>query len=804
MKVSARFLVGIIITIAILSLIGIGYIPAEAVDSPEYKLFLADGSLIQSGEGQAGCPFSSMAQKSREIKINDLLLAPGIVAPDDRLIMDLPGEFSYAATIDRVDVDVNGTLSLRGRIDGDEYGYILLSASAGKVLATIRNFSEGTKHIISYDSSSGSNHLHEIDPGETVHWIENSTTSLTPPGEERGQTFYSPQSLPEVEEDVVIDVMIVYTPAAKEYAAQTTGINSFVAQAMEHSQLALDNSETGIILRLVHSGEVEYTEFGDEEVSGIAMDLLRLMRTDDGYMDEVHVWRDEYGADLVNLFTLEHHSGGQAWILNDTSGRPAQAFSITRVQQASWTYTMAHEMAHNMGCHHSKYQTVQRGPGIFDYSAGWRWTGSDNEKYASVMAYSEGIYTIVPYFSNPDILFKNTPTGHHLHGDNARTLRQTKAVIAGYRDTIKLDSPVLNQATNDNTIYEDLIITFEDNQAWRDTIVSVFVNDMEIASDDYVIEAGKLTFHRGVFPQRGYYNIRVVAGGYIDSILSQFVKGPTDIISFSFAEETVPANINPVELTVDTEVAYGTDLTNLTADFTLLKDATARVGEVLQVSGETENDFSKPVTYTVIAEDGSSNDWVVSVELGSIPVKSIELNATEIELKAGEKFELEAIISPVNATDKSLSWTSGNEEVATVEPLIILNQVPDTYRKAGVVTPHNPGTTAITVRSEGSNVEGVCVVDVFFGYGILRGTDIDVVDAILLLRHIVGLDSLDRAQQKAASVSGSGIIRITDVILILQKVAGLITEFPVEIQNNQGITSEPFPLYGNIFLCSAQ
>jgi hypothetical protein len=52
----------------------------------------------------------------------------------------------------------------------------------------------------------------------------------------------------------------------------------------------------------------------------------------------------------------------------------------------------------------------------------------------------------------------------------------------------------------------------------------------------------------------------------------------------------------------------------LKASFTLSAGATAKVGSVIQTSGVTINDFTSPVTYTITAEDGVTNqDWVVTV-----------------------------------------------------------------------------------------------------------------------------------------------------------------------------------------------
>ncbi|NLH17252.1 MAG: hypothetical protein GX455_11790, partial [Phycisphaerae bacterium] len=247
-----------------------------------------------------------------------------------------------------------------------------------------------------------------------------------------------------------IDILVVYTPAARTWADNSGGgIANVISQAMEKGQLALDNSNTNLTIRLVHSAEINYTESGDS-----GTDLDRLTNSGDEYMDTVGTLRTQYKADLVCLFASVSDTGGIAWLLGRSGGDPSTGFSLVRVQQAASGYTQIHEMGHNMGCGHHKQQTTQPGPGLFDYSAGWRWTGTDSGRYCSVMTYSSGSYfadglnhTTVGYFSNPAISYKGLPTGHRDDGDNARTIREVKHAVAAYRSNkVPLTPSLINPA----------------------------------------------------------------------------------------------------------------------------------------------------------------------------------------------------------------------------------------------------------------------------------------------------------------------------------------------------------------------
>ncbi len=83
-----------------------------------------------------------------------------------------------------------------------------------------------------------------------------------------------------------------------------------------------------------------------------------------------------------------------------------------------------------------------------------------------------------------------------------------------------------------------------------------------------------------------------------------------------------------------------------------------------------------------------------------IKVSEITLNETSIILKEGQTRLLTAIVSPENAENKTLAWTSSNESVATVT-------------QDGLVTAVAQGYAIITVStSDGSDLVSICDVEV--------------------------------------------------------------------------------------------
>jgi hypothetical protein len=84
------------------------------------------------------------------------------------------------------------------------------------------------------------------------------------------------------------------------------------------------------------------------------------------------------------------------------------------------------------------------------------------------------------------------------------------------------------------------------------------------------------------------------------------------LTAFGFVSPAATGTLDESAHTVAVTVPYGTDPTGLVATFTATAP-TVMVGGSVQVSGVTANDFTSPVTYTVVAASGATQDYTVSV-----------------------------------------------------------------------------------------------------------------------------------------------------------------------------------------------
>ncbi len=376
----------------------------------------------------------------RHVRLNTTALlddqAQPVLRVDDVMIVNLFEDVADTVRIDKIMQHKPAVTTLRGRMDSSPMGTFLYTFENG-ILTGLHVVPEAKRQYrILYDQTAQLYSIKQMHP-EALDELPDGPVLLP-----REMPFHKPTSEVHPERDTalshqsranqVIDLLIVYTPAARQWADENAGgINTVIAQAMSLAQTALDNSQIAIQLNLVYTAEVAYNESGNS-----VTDLERLTYFDN-QMDIVHTWRDEYGADLVSIFTRCNDVGGIGWLLTTPSGDESHAFCLSRVQQVPWSYTMIHEIGHNLGAHHRKDQTVQPGPGLYPYSAGWRWIGQSGNRYASVMSYTESwdgepVFR-VGYFSSPLLIHDGVQAGDEVDADNTRGINQIAPVIANYR-----------------------------------------------------------------------------------------------------------------------------------------------------------------------------------------------------------------------------------------------------------------------------------------------------------------------------------------------------------------------------------
>ena len=104
-------------------------------------------------------------------------------------------------------------------------------------------------------------------------------------------------------------------------------------------------------------------------------------------------------------------------------------------------------------------------------------------------------------------------------------------------------------------------------------------------------------------------------------------------------------------------------------------------------------------TITVKTQDGNKTATCsVTVNSNTVSVTSVSLDKNSLTLDIGDNETLIATISPSNATNQNVSWTSSNTGVATVSN--------------GIVSAISAGTATISVKTQDGNKTATCLVTV--------------------------------------------------------------------------------------------
>ena len=182
--------------------------------------------------------------------------------------------------------------------------------------------------------------------------------------------------------------------------------------------------------------------------------------------------------------------------------------------------------------------------------------------------------------------------------------------------------------------------------------------------------------------------IEASADGKVDKCVVRVSKKHVPVESVTLSPATLELFEGDIsQLTV---AVLPSDATNKTVTWTSSDSSVASVydGAVTAV---------KQGSAEITAKAGDKQaKCAVSVKQKYIAVQSVTMNYSSIDLKVGDTKKLTATVSPSNATDKSISWSTSDSSVATVSE--------------GVVTAISEGTT--TVKASSGEKSATCTVTV--------------------------------------------------------------------------------------------
>lgn len=145
---------------------------------------------------------------------------------------------------------------------------------------------------------------------------------------------------------------------------------------------------------------------------------------------------------------------------------------------------------------------------------------------------------------------------------------------------------------------------------------------------------------------------------------------------------------------LDFKNAAGADITKLNNQITNTAWQSGTITATAPAGTVRINVWAYTLSGTLLVDN-----FCLSIGDGNIPVESVSVSPSSVTINKGSNTNLVANVLPVNATNKSVNWSSSNILVATVNNF-------------GQVTGLAAGTSTITAKTEDGNKTSTCVVTV--------------------------------------------------------------------------------------------
>jgi hypothetical protein len=399
---------------------GLGAQPQSGPRSPSATLFApaAPGAAAdRAPEARAAASSRPEPRRARTVTLN-LGALRDLPPGQARLHLNLFDDTVLTAMAETLETRGPASFTWHGRLVDGRTGQATFVSTDGAVAGTI--FTEDSVFEVNY-VGDGVHEVIELDP--MAFPTDDPPHDMTPPALDG---LAADGVVAAADSAAQIDVMVVWTPAARNAAGGFSGIQSLVDLAVANTNTAYANSGITTRLRLVYKGEVDYVE------SNIDTDLSRLTSTADGHMDVVHTLRNQYGADIVTLlgagYTSSSGACGVGWLMSSVgSWFASNAFNVVDRSCAGGNMTYAHEVGHNQGMHHDP---PNAGGAAYPYAYGYV---DPSCSFRTVLAY--GGCQRVMHFSSPLMLRNGLVTGTSTQ-DNARTLNNTAMTVANFRQAV--------------------------------------------------------------------------------------------------------------------------------------------------------------------------------------------------------------------------------------------------------------------------------------------------------------------------------------------------------------------------------
>lgn len=236
-------------------------------------------------------------------------------------------------------------------------------------------------------------------------------------------------------------------------------------------------------------------------------------------------------------------------------------------------------------------------------------------------------------------------------------------------------------------ITKRLVVVFKPADAANKS-VTWSSNNLSVATVD---QSGNVTT---LSPGSAVITARSVDGGYTDTATIEVVNAGNVIEekSISFSSNTYPIGVGST-------VTLNPIITPSNASFKAV-DFVSSDTKIATVDANGVVRGIAPGTATIVATTRRNGlKATATINVSYISASSVKLNTTSVSINLNDTYTLIATVSPENASDKTVTFTSQNTSVATVD-------------NNGIIRAVGKGTTTITVTPKGGGTASTCIVTV--------------------------------------------------------------------------------------------
>ena len=192
----------------------------------------------------------------------------------------------------------------------------------------------------------------------------------------------------------------------------------------------------------------------------------------------------------------------------------------------------------------------------------------------------------------------------------------------------------------------------------------------------------------------GGYPAHLHEGGVCPYTSVTVQTSSTSQTSTKTSTSSTPSKVNASSVEIDEDdlelvigelkILTATVLPSNTTDKTITWRSSDKDIVMIDAEGELKALDVGKVTITVKTINGKED--TINVTVNPIKVSEIKIDKLDVNMKVDETVVLTATVLPEDATDKTIEWTSENEEIVIVEN--------------GVIKAINPGSTKIICKSK--------------------------------------------------------------------------------------------------------